>query len=270
MYYKHQKGNNTVSVIAGVSAGKHSFIQLISNKNSYYFEFPPIDFNPAKPFRIGDNLFSAEGIAIHIDENGVLISGELKYTDLTPLLYDIMGPFKHLPMQCKHRVFSLHHRLEGSLSISGDVYGFNGGVGYMEGDFGSSFPDNYLWIQCSDFPGKSCVMASVADIPFAGLRFRGCVCVVYIDGVEYRLATYLGVKILSCTQRHVFLKQGKLSLEIELEEGTGYKLIAPEKGEMVREIHERVVCGARFRFKNDGKILFEHSADNASFEYVSK
>jgi hypothetical protein len=37
---------------------------------------------------------------------------------------------------------------------------------------------------------------------------------------------------------------------------------------MVREIRERIVCGAQFRFMNDGKVVFERYSENASFEYV--
>jgi len=84
----------------------------------------------------------------------------------------------------------------------------------------------------------------------------------------YRLATYLGVKILSCDKKKIVLKQGKLQLEIEIDTGIGHKLIAPENSKMSREIRERVVCGARFRFIKDGQILFERHSGNASFEWV--
>ena len=268
-YYKHQKGGHTVSVIAGISAGSHAFIQVITNKESYYFSYPISDCEYRGTVRrIGGSVFSKDGVKINIDDEGVRIYGEIKYTQLTPIRYDIMGPFKYLPMECRHSITSLRHRLDGSLTICGESVDFNGGVGYIEGDSGTSFPKSYVWIQCSDFPDKACIMASAADIPFAGLHFRGCICVIYINGIEYRFATYLGGKILYCDENRIVIKQGELLLEAEVEPGRGHKLIAPEKGEMVREIRERIVCGARFRFKKGGKILFDRHTQNASFEYV--
>jgi len=266
IYYKHQKGENIVSVIAGASAKEHSFIQIISSKESYYFKFPYS--KPSELFKIGNNTFSTNGMIISIEENDALIYGEIKYSELTPLRYDIMGPFRYVPMQCKHKILSLHHRLNGSLSICGETIDFDGGAGYIEGDFGTSFPKNYIWIQCSDFQENACIVASVADIPFSGLCFRGCICVVSINGVEYRMATYLGVRILCCCEHRIVLKQGSLYLEIEINAGTGQKLIAPENGGMVREIRECIMCGAHFRFIADGKVLFDQSSDKASFEFA--
>lgn len=296
MYYKHQGKNRIISFIAGILMGDHAFVQVITNKDSYYFSYPMSAyqhgeivsdlsiFNRNKKqekdivrflgcgfphFRIGDNTFSKDGIKICIEEKGVSIHGEIKYTKLTPLRYDIMGPFKYLPMQCKHKISSLYHELDGSLNVGKETIDFKGGTGYIEGDFGTSFPGNYLWIQCNDFPEKACIVASVADIPFIRLHFRGCICIVYIHGTEYRLATYLGVKILLYNENHIVLKQGNLRLEIEIDIGTGHKLIAPERGRMVREIRERVMCGARFKFMKDGKVLFEQRSEKASFEYVT-
>lgn len=241
---------------------------MITNDKSYYFTYPTADCEYGETIKISSSLFSQNGVLIHIEKNGILIRGEIKYTDLTPIQYDIMGPFRYLPMQCRHKITSLHHRLDGILTINDETIDFTGGVGYIEGDSGTSFPKNYVWVQCNDFPEKACITAAVADIPFVGLHFRGCVCIVYIHGIEYRLATYRGVKICVCVKNKIVLKQGNFCLEIDIGEGQNHRLIAPVKGDMVREIHERIVCGAQFRFINDRKVMFEQYSENASFEYV--
>jgi len=268
MYYKHQKNEHTISIIAGISVRNHAFIQVITNSESYYFNYPLSACKPGETLMIAGNIFSADGIKININESNVSIYGEIKYTDLTPIKYDIMGPFKYLPMECRHKISSLHHRLGGGLSFNGKYIDLSGGTGYIEGDSGTSFPKSYSWIQCNDFTEKACVTVSVADIPFAGLRFQGCICIIYFNDTEYRLATYLGVKILCCDENRIILKQGNLRLEIEIDTGTEHKLIAPSRGKMVREIRERIVCGARFRFMRSGETLFERHTQNASFEYV--
>ena len=267
MYFKHQNGIHAISLIAGVST-QYAFIQLITNKNSYSFEYPLSAYEQGDTMKIGGSVFSKDSVRININEKNISIYGEIRNTGLTPLRYDIMGPFKYIPMQCKHTVISLHHMLDGKLAIDNEIYDFSGGVGYIEGDFGTSFPKNYVWIQSNDFPEKGCIMASVADIPLTGLHFRGCICIVYHHGTEYRLATYLGVKIVTCSEHRIKLKQGKLILEIDIDPEAGHKLFAPDKGEMIREIREHIVCAARFKFMKDGEALINQSTKNASFEYV--
>ena len=268
MYYKHQKAEHTVAIIAGLSTGNHAFIQIITNDKSYYLNYPVSVCKFGEIIEIADNIFSSDGVKININENSVLISGEIKYTELTPLKYDIMGPFGYLPMECRHKISSLHHRLDGGLSFNGNFIDFTDGIGYIEGDSGKSFPKSYAWIQFNDFTEKACVSVSIADIPFAGLRFQGCIGIVYVDGVEYRMATYLGVKIICCTENRIVIKQGKFCLDIEIGAGTEYKLIAPDKGDMTREIRECIVCEAKFRFMKGQLILFEQQTERASFEYV--
>ena len=268
MYYKHQKGDDTVSLIAGISVGSHAFIQVVTNQGPYYFSYPQSEYKSGRTLRIGGNTFSENGVKIRLEENGIKIRGKIKYTGLTPVKHDIMGPFRYLPMQCRHKITSLSHRLEGYLIINGKPIDFTEGTGYIEGDSGVSFPRSYVWVQCNDFPEKACITASVADIPFAGTRFRGCICIVYINDTQYRLATYLGVRILALNERRIVLEQGRLKVEIEIDKGTGHILKAPENGEMTREIRERISCGARFRFIKDEEVIFEKYSKNASVEIV--
>ncbi len=267
MYYKHVNGGQTVSVIQGISS-EHAFVQIITDINSYYFKYPLSVYKHGKGIIIGRNMFSDRGIKLHIENENISIHGKIKYLNLTPLKYDIMGPFKAFPMQCRHKIRSLHHRLDGFLEINGEHIDFTGGTGYIEGDCGRSFPKNYLWLQCNDFPEKTCITAGIADIPFLGFHFRGCICIVYYKGHEYRLATYLGVKILVCRENKIILEQGKLRLEIDIKAGAGSGLIAPRNGKMIRGIRECISCEARFKFWDGQKLLINRSGMNTSYENV--
>lgn len=254
-YYKHQKGENTIAFIPGVSS-EGKFIQVITNTVSYYIPY------------IGENCFTSEGIQIDIKEKNLSLQGKIRYLELTPIQYDIMGPFKYFPMECRHGVISMHHRLMGSLLLNGEKLDFNDGIGYIEKDSGTSFPKAYLWIQCNDFAEKCSVMVSIADIPFYGFHFKGCICVVYYKDREYRLATYLGVKISCCTENKVVLSQGSYRLEIDIHKTTGHSLYAPHIGQMTRTIHESPSCTAAFRFYHKNELLFDFTSCNASFEFV--
>ena len=62
-----------------------------------------------------------------------------------------MGPFKYLPkMECKHNIFSMNNQVNGKIIINGQEYLFNNDLGYIEGDYGTSFPNNYIWIQANN------------------------------------------------------------------------------------------------------------------------
>lgn len=278
-YFKHQNADNTIAFIPGINidslGNKSAFIQVITNKSSYNINYPFSKFatNVDKlSVKVGDNIFSSEGIEIHIKEDNLNIEGNIEYGELTPIKYDIMGPFSVIPfMECNHGIISMKHELRGQLTINGEVLNLHHGIGYIERDWGISFPESYLWTQCNDFKGEECsIMASIADIPFGGINFKGCICVVYYKGCQYRLATYNGVKIVEYDSRTLILKRGKLKLHIELTNENPQKLLAPNKGHMSRIIHENAACTARFRFYIKGRLVFDVNSNNCSFEYVDK
>jgi hypothetical protein len=158
------------------------------------------------------------------------------------------------------------HSLQGAIVVRGRTVDFSGGTGYVEQDFGKSFPLEYLWMQTNDLQGREgCLFLSVAKIPFLGKSFDGCIGVLYLDGREYRLATYLGVRILSATERSVRLKQGKTLLEIKIEKSEAYPLLAPVAGEMSRTIRESSNAPARIRFLKKGAPLLDAQSNTASF-----
>lgn len=254
-YYKNQKGKNTISFIQGKSSDSN-FIQVITN-----------DFSCNVPYTCG-NFFSPTGIKININHEKISILGELSYYDLTPIEYDIMGIFKYFPMECRHEIVSMHHKINGGLLLNGEYIDFSGGNGYIEGDSGTSFPEKYMWIQCNDFPIKCSIVVSVAIIKLGLLKFNGCICNINYVGDEYRMATYLGVRIIECSKNRVILKQGKYRLEINISSGSFYELAAPDKGQMKRTITEAISCKAEFKFFIKDMMLFNFKSENASFEYV--
>ena len=185
-----------------------------------------------------------------------------------PIKYDIMGPFKFLPMECKHEIISMNHLLEGGLRLNGEYLDFTGGTGYIEGDEGKSFPESYTWIQCNDFYKKYSIVVSIATIPLGPLNFKGCICNINYLGNEYRMATYLGVKINQCSEQNVILTQRKYKLIIDVSKSNGKNLSAPHAGNMVRTIKEDISCKANFKFFINNDLLFDITDENTSFEYA--
>jgi hypothetical protein len=239
---------------------------LITHDNTWTVVWDGNNFyRDRKNIVIGNNQFSRERISLEIDTKELQAKGELKFQNITPLKYDIMGPFALLPwMECRHSVYSMRHFISGTLNINGNPYSFENDLGYWEGDSGYSFPKKYLWTQCCFDEGT--IMLAVADIPILGFHFTGIIGVVLWNGKEERIATYCGAKVKKRENQTICIKQGKLELEAQLLEDNSHPLKAPTKGKMVRTIHESVACKARYRFSKGGQVVFEKEVDNASFE----
>ncbi|MCL1919126.1 MAG: tocopherol cyclase family protein [Peptococcaceae bacterium] len=267
-YYKHQSKDRSLAIIPGRAEGG-AFVQVITDSRAYMIPYPLSAFQKGDSLHVGENTFSLSGITLDISHPEVTLSGEIRYTGTTPICGDIMGPFRFFPMECRHGIASMKHELCGAVSLNGEVFDFTGGLGYIESDSGRSFPSRYIWVQCNDFepaePDFS-VMVSVARIPFYGVRFWGCICVVWLNGREYRLATYNGVKIVRCEPGLIDIKQGKYQLTITVGVNEGQLLAAPRFGTMDRVIRESLSCPARFRFMEGNSILFDQGSDRASYE----
>lgn len=291
-YFKHQIGNYVIAFVPGIHIGKdgkkNSFIQIITNDNSYNIIFPydHCKFNRRNCYvKIGENIFSKRGIKVNLHTPDIQIVGKIKYGNLDRIRYCIMGYYRYLPfMECKHEVISMRHSLKGYLNIFNKKIELTKGSGYIEKDWGHSFPSRYFWLQSNSFIGDNAsVMLSIARIPYLGFQFEGCICVIHYNGREYRFTTYLGVKINAATETEVYLKQGKYKLYIfmdsdilELSKGVnaenkrkfGYQLNAPARGDMNRPIKEDHLCVGRLILFNDHQKIFDLRSDDISMEYV--
>jgi len=273
-YFKHQKQNSTLALIPGLSA-EGAFIQIVTQKESYNVHFPKTQYRRHAPVVIGANRFALDGVSVSIKSPEVTLSGKIRYrySFNSALKYSIMGPFNLLPMECKHDVLSMSHELFGAFNLNGKVLDFTGGKGYIEGDSGRSFPEGYSWVQANDFPvyadREISIMAAAAKIPCLRKSFWGTICIVQIDDKTYRLATYLGAKIITRTPDKLVIRQGNSTLSIEVVGGgSTHSLPAPKNGKMSRRIYETPSCMAWFRFEYKGKVLVDGPTPYASYEYA--
>lgn len=242
-------------------------IQIITDSDAFIVTFPSDAFHRrGKCISIYGNRFHKKGIRLALQTPQLNIKGKLYFGRFSPLKYDIMGPFALVPfMECRHSVWSMRHMVNGTVDINGQKYVFENSFGYWEGDRGYSFPQKYIWTQCC-FPEGS-LMLSVADIPMAGIHFTGIIGVILWRGKEYRLATYLGARVVQIKNRMIRIVQGNMELEARLLETSKHPLKAPANGNMVRTIHESAACKASYRFRKKEDTCFAFETDRASFGY---
>ena len=246
---------------------KSASLQIITDDKVFNIPFDTLEYGE-KPLyvKIGNCVFSHEGIILDFKDDRLTLEGKIYFEELSPIKYDIMGPFKFVPfMQCRHSVFSMSHKINGKITINNQLFEFNNGTGYIEGDRGRSFPKKYIWTQCC-FNNNS-LMLSVADIPFLGIHFTGIIGVVLLDGKEYRIATYLGARIKQVDKNTVTVKQGSFEFTVKLLNKNAQPLAAPSNGDMCRTIHESASCEACYRFCHKNNVLCEFTTDKASFEF---
>ena len=269
-YFKCSTEDKTIAFIPAYhySNGKKSAsLQIITDDKAFNIPFEKLEYCE-KPLyvKIGDCVFSHEGIILNFKDHGLTLEGEICFEQLTPIRYDIMGPFKFVPfMQCRHRVYSMSHTINGEILVNNQSFKFKKGMGYIEGDCGRSFPKKYIWTQCCS--RNNSLMLSVADIPFLGFHFTGIIGVVLLNGKEYRIATYLCSKIKQIGENAVTVKQGGFEFTAKLLKKQAQPLAAPTNGNMCRTIHESTSCKAYYRFSHKDIVLCEFTTDRASFEF---
>ena len=283
-------GLSSFAIIPGISLGEgdsHAFIQVISFDEekliTEYFRFPVTAFSyEDEPFaiRIGENRFSKTEIQIELKNDALRINGRFDFGELKLIKRslkepNVMGGFGYLPfMECYHGVISMGHTCSGMLSVNGIEKSFQGGRGYIEKDWGRSFPKEYVWIQSNHFTdSETGCMLSVANIPFAGTAFKGFICIANILGREYRFATYNLTRITKeeVSDKRAFyrLERKRLVLEIASEIKDSGILVAPKDGHMSQTIKEGLSGQVRIKLLDiNGKVLYEDIGLCAGVEIV--
>lgn len=284
-YFKHSRKDGNISFIPGINienGKKSAFIQIITNTSSYYisYSFDEFDFS-YEPFyiTIGNNFFSLDYINIDIQDENINIVGELYYTNRINIQKNvfnpnIMGPFSFISfMECNHAILSMKHDIKGSLVINNKKYDLSNGIGYIEKDWGTSFPSSYLWAQANNFDNHNAsFFLSVATIPFSVFSFSGFICSFIVNSKEYRFATYNGSKILKCrvsqNNFNIKLKNKDYTLHVYSNNKNTFSLKAPRCGSMEKEIYESINSDIYVCLSKNGTVLFEGNSKNCGLEIV--
>jgi len=208
-YYKiiDKSAQNIIAIIPGVSItkeDKHSFIQFINARTGLtkYFRYKIEDFNYSETeldIEISNNHFNKFGLTVDFSSEDFSVSGNIGFINVVPFPKSIinpgiMGPFSFVPfMECHHGIINMHNELVGNITLNGVQIGFTGGYGYLEKDWGSSFPQSWIWLQSNHFDEeKTSVMFSLASIPWFHSHFDGLISFLRLRDKLYRFATYTG------------------------------------------------------------------------------
>jgi len=272
------------AIIPGIAmdktGNKQSFIQILEGKRHtakyIKFDFDAFLSNTNEfEVKIADNYFESNTITLNLSE----IKGTLTFLNATPwpgslISPGIMGPFTFVPfMECYHGILSMDHEINGKLEINGEQIDFTGGRGYIEKDWGSSFPEAYIWMQTNHFskPGIS-LKISVAKIPWIRTSFVGFIAGLYFNNQLIKFTTYNHSHLIKSyadkTDVEIILENKKYRLEIKAQRSEATELASPILGFMDGRISESMNSTVTVKLLNPktGTIIFEDYGRNTALE----
>jgi len=289
-YFKHVSKDldQVYSFIPGISLhtdNPHAFIQVINGLTgeTNYIEYPVSEFSfSTKYFRVevGGSVFTADSMVLNINSPQIKVDGRLSYSGSVKypssvFAPGIMGWYSFVPfMECKHGVVSVTHRIDGTITVDKKQIDFSGGKGYIEKDWGKSFPESWIWLQSNNFVNSdACIMMSIAKIPWLGSFFTGFLGFLYFDGKFFPFSTYHKSEItdlgLANEKLTVSFRSKKYHLKIIASLKQSGILLAPKSGKMSRRIKESVDSELEVVLTDlNGTVLFHDLAQRAGLEVI--
>ena len=289
-YFKVVNANETkaFAFIPGIAMDENgrqqSFIQVLDGKKqtAEYHKFEAKEFRPKFgkfEVEIADNFFSFDSFQLNLPT----AQGKLRFLNSTPwpnpwYSPGIMGPYSFVPfMECYHGILSMDHQIEGQLVIHGETIDFTNGRGYMEKDWGRSFPSAYFWLQSNHF-GETCiaVKVSVANIPWLGSSFVGCIAGVWLHDRLIQFTTYNGTKLRKFfadnEKVELIMENKNHRLEILAHREQSTQLASPILGFMDGRIEESMTSTIDVKLvdKKNGTVLLSDTGRNAGLEVAGK
>jgi hypothetical protein len=266
------------------AGNKQAFIQVLDGKKktAVYHRFDFSSFLPtAKKFLVDieSNSFSENRLRLDLPD----VKGELNFTGNIPWpkpFYSpgIMGPYAFAPfMECYHGIVSMDHAISGELMVHNEKINFDNGRGYIEKDWGRSFPSAYFWLQTNHFsePGIS-LKASVAKIPWIRNSFTGFIAGLWLKNKLYRFTTYNRTKLrksfTDAETLEIVLENKNYLLEIFAHRDKATTLASPILGLMDGRIEESMTARTEVRLfdKKKNVVLLHDTGRSTGMELAGK
>ena len=291
-YFKHvsQDLQQVWSFIPGValtSHDPHSFIQVINGitGKTEYIKYPLEQFTwESNRFRvkIGSSVFTGNYIDVNIDNENLKLTGHIEYNNIVKypqsrLSPGIMGWYSFVPaMECKHGIVSVNHDLKGNIYLNGKPIDFNSGKGYIEKDWGTSFPEAWIWIQSNNFSNHDTSFTfSIAKIPWLGRFFMGFISFLYLNGRFFLFSTYNKSAITKIAHDNrsvtIEMKSKDAVLKVNVLKNSFGELRAPASGDMSRRIRESIDSTVELSlYDNHGTLIYKDSGKRAGLEIIEE
>ena len=276
--------NHAFAFIPGIAmdenGSQQSFIQVLDGikRTAEYLKFDATEFIPKSgkfEIKIAGNFFSGNEFQLNLSS----VQGHLRFSEQTPWPNEwyspgIMGPYSFVPfMECYHGILSMNHRIDGQLTVLGETIDFTNGRGYIEKDWGRSFPSAYTWLQTNHFTQSGISLkASVAKIPWLGSSFVGFIAGVWLNDRLIQFTTYNGSKLIKSfidkEKVELILENKNYRIEIKAHREKSTQLASPILGFMDGRIEESMTSEIEVNLfdKKNHVLLLNDKGRNAGLE----
>jgi len=280
----------TFSFIPGVSLVEndpHAFIQIMNGftRSTDYIRYPLDEFSWDKTrlfLKIGKSVFTGNEISLDIKGESTQVAGQITFSNIVKYPRSIFSPgimgwYSFIPfMECNHGIVSVNHDLKGRISVNTNVIDFDGGKGYIEKDWGVSFPEAWIWIQSNNFEEHDTSFSfSIAKIPWMGRYFIGFISFLYLNKKFYLFSTYNKSTVSEITRDKdiidISIRSSENILKIRVIQNLFGELRAPVSGEMSRRIKESINSEVHLQLINrNNNLEYEGTGRSVGLEIIEK
>lgn len=256
------------------SADTCGFIQVLTPNacpKIMYFPKHDISFDTNRHIvRMGENHFTTDSIIISSDD--IEMNLHLQNNHPIPTFKNSMGYSYFIPtLPCYHSVMNTAHLVSGSIRHSSKEYELDADLGYMEKNWGTSFPEKYFWLHAIDpFNPQISLLFSIADIQWLGKSFIKHVGHLRIEGEHIDLRALKDISISDMViienKRFVKIRSKELELDIWITYGNKVRFKGPYQGNMSRDIFHHTDALIGMSIKQNGKTRMHRLIGN--FEHI--
>ena len=283
-YCKVAKPNGkTFVVICGFARTKeksYAFIQVGSHfSETKYFEYPieSLNINEAGfSFSIQQHQISMEGISIIEEDCEINLTFEnFNAWERTRLRPSIMGILTYVPfVECKHDIVAPHFNASGIVKIEQQTMRFNSDAGYIDRNWGKSFPKRYCWGHLSGFSNDSISIQFAKGSPkWLFLKIPVHIGFLYLNGEITTFKSWRGaqIRIRNTDDFMVYLKNSKYEIQLLFERDKKLQLKAPDEGNIQDEIMEYAGNPTKVKIfkrkkRRANKLIYEETVFNSTLE----
>jgi hypothetical protein len=171
----------------------------------------------------------------------------------------------------------MDHAVDGEVKLNGEVLSFRNGRGYIEKDWGKSFPSAYVWLQTNHFSHSGISLKiSVAKIPYLGYSFVGFIAGLWLGDRLVQFTTYnqstLKKSVIDTKKVEMVMQNKNYRLEILARREAATALASPILGLMDGRIEESMNARIEVMLtdRKSGEIIFNDVGRNAGLEVAGK
>lgn len=295
-YFKlaDKDGRHVFAFIPGIYKDKdrsmsHSFIQVLNGAevNYRYIRYEEEAFKWEKhsfEIAVSQSMFSAGGMNLDIESEGLAVKGTVSFSNLVRWRDSLINPgsmgfYNYFTfMECYSQVCAITGSVSGKLIVNDEEICFDGGKVYIEKNWGRSFPQYWIWVQCNSFCNAGAALTcSAGRVPFLRGSFDGFLVALAAEGVFYSF-TSINKSTLYIEEKNedvkLFLANRKYTLGIETESRKdSYVTCMGPNGQGMLPLVDECLTGrvqVELRKAQNGDIIFKDSGVCTGIEYGGK